>query len=244
MKNFVLTISLLFPAALLAREAIPPGTILPARLDTALSSKDSKPGQRVSARIMQDVPLPGGKALRAGARVTGHVTEVSRLANGTASRISFQFDSVVSSRTNIPVRTSLRALATLGEVDAAQIPEVGPDRGTPTSAWVTNQIGGEVVIRGGGHLMHASQVVGEPVADGVLACITAVPGGNCKDDPGTDNRLQALWLFSSDACGLFGYSRLTLVHSGRGDPAGVIILSSPERDFKIWSGSGLLLRVN
>src|SRR6202022_477494 len=44
--------------------AIPPGTILPVRLNSSLSSAESKPGQIISARIMQDVPLATGGKIR------------------------------------------------------------------------------------------------------------------------------------------------------------------------------------
>ena len=37
---------------------IPVGTILPVRLNHALSSKSAEAGQEVNGRIMQDVPLP------------------------------------------------------------------------------------------------------------------------------------------------------------------------------------------
>jgi hypothetical protein len=244
MKTSVLAILLMFPAGVFAQEAIPAGTILPVLLNTGLSSKDAKPGQMITGRIMQDVPLPDGKIIHAGARVTGHVTEVSPLASGTGSKISFRFDSLVSAKKKMPIRTNLRALASPVEVDGAQLPESGPDRGTPSVAWVTDQIGGETVYRGGGHVMSARQVVGEPVGNGVLARVTASPSSPCRGDVGGNDRPQALWVFSSDACGLYGYSRLTIAHAGRTDPVGVITLSSPHRELKVWNSSGMLLRVN
>jgi hypothetical protein len=52
-----------------------------------------------------------------------------------------------------------------------------------------------------------------------------------------------LWVFSSDACGLYDFSNVTLTHAGRTNPVGEITLESRKGDFNIPSGSGLLLRV-
>lgn len=244
MKALVLTILLMLPAALFAQDSLPAGTILPVRLDTTLSSRESKPGETITARIMQNVPLAGGRIIRAGARVTGRVVDAAPLIGGDGARVSFQFDGLVFSKTTIPIRTNLRALASPLEVDGAQLPEFGADRGTPSVAWTTTQVGGETVYRGGGHVMNAGQVVGEPVSDGVLARASARPGTPCSDGADENNRPQALWVFSSDACGLYGYPHVTLAHAGGTNPAGKVTLASPSRDLKIWSGSGMLLRVN
>jgi hypothetical protein len=240
MRPFVLAMLLMFPGGLFAQVEIPKGTVLPILLNTGLSSKDSKSGQIITARIMQDVPLPNGKVIHAGTRVTGHVTDISPLANGAGSKISFQFDELVISHTKTTIRTNLRALASPLEVDSAQVPESGPDRGTPASAWVTDQIGGETVYRGGGHVVDAGQVVGEPLGgEAVLARVSPCDGAVYGND-----QPQAVWVFSSNACGLYGYPHLSIVHAGRTDPVGQIILSSQNRALKVWRGSGMLLRVN
>jgi len=53
----LLTFLLLCSLGLFAQEAIPPGTVLPVQLKSTLDSLKSKPGQTITARIMQDVPL-------------------------------------------------------------------------------------------------------------------------------------------------------------------------------------------
>lgn len=243
MKTFALTILLLLPGCIFAQELIPAGTALPVILNNTLSTKNSTPGQKISARVMQDVPLQDGKVIHAGARLIGHVVEVSPLANGAGSRITFQFDSLVFSKKTVPIRVNLRALASPIEVDSAQIPDTGPDRGTPPNAWTTEQIGAETVYRGGGHVISAGQVVGEPVANGVLARLSAGPGSPCRGEVDGNDRFQAVWVFSSDACGLYGYSQLAIVHAGRTNPVGEITLSSHNPELRVWKSSGMLLRV-
>jgi hypothetical protein len=245
MKLPLLVGLLALAAGLNAQDRIPAGTILPVRWNGSISSANSKPGQVITARIMQDVPLGSGRKIRAGSKVVGHVLDVTPAKNGTPGKISFQFDKLVRSGETIPMVTNLRALASLREVEAAQLPYWTPDRGTPSSAWTTVQIGGqETVYRGGGHVENGQGVVGEPVPGGVLARVSARAGMDCRGAVDGNDRPQALWLFASDACGIFGYPRLTISHAGRTDPVGEIDLSSTERDVKVRSGSGMLLRVD
>ena len=67
---------LVLSTGLFAQEAIPTGTVLPAQLKSSLDSRKSKPGQVITARLMQDVPLPAGGKIPAGAKVTGHISDV------------------------------------------------------------------------------------------------------------------------------------------------------------------------
>ena len=84
---------------------IPPGTILPVRLNESLSSSKSRPGQMITARIMQDVPLATGGKIREGSKVIGHVVGVSSPADGNGDTVSLQFDKLISSGRTIPIRT-------------------------------------------------------------------------------------------------------------------------------------------
>ncbi|HEY4878521.1 MAG TPA: hypothetical protein VIH97_05325, partial [Candidatus Acidoferrales bacterium] len=59
-----------------------------------------------------------------------------------------------------------------------------------------------------------------------------------------NTREQALWLFSTDACGVYGYSGVLVERAGRSTPTGQITLSSTDPNLKIRGGAGMLLRVN
>ena len=238
-------VGLATPPVVPAQDSIPPGTVLPIRLDNSLSSRKSKPGEALTGRIMQDVPLGPRLSIHRGARITGHVLDVSPAAIGVHAKISLVFDAIKLRHSAIPIITNLRALASPLEIDAAQIPLYGGDRGTPSTAYTTTQIGGEVVYRGGGPVARGETVVGEPVFGGVLVSLREAEGKPCRGAIDGNNRPQALWLFSSDACGVYGYPEVEITQAGRTDPVGEIKLSSTDgRDLAIRTGSGMLLRVD
>jgi hypothetical protein len=240
---FLLVGAFLLAAAMpCAATTIPEGTVLPVRLNSTLSSKKSKPGQIVTARIMQEVPLPGGAKIRPGTTVVGHVTSVTPASGETGGSIALRFEFVRMPHEHIALSTHLRAIASFMTVQRAQVPLTGGDRASQ-NVWTTVQIGGEVVYRGGGHVESKTGRVGEPVPDGVLGRLRANPDAGCS--AGDPNDLpQALWLFSTNACGPYDLPDLIIAHAGRTPPAGEITLRSKKGNVDVNSGGGLLLRVN
>lgn len=232
-----------FPGALFAQDAIPSGTILPLQLNTSLNSKKSRPGQIVTARLMQDVPLPSGAKIRAGSKAIGRVLNVVEARDGSDAQLSLKFDALEVSKRRIPITTNLRALASMMDVEDAQLPNTGPDRGTSQYSWVTDQIGGDIVYGRGGPVTNGLRVVGRPTGDGVLDRVASKPGTKCRGELGGNDLPQALWLFSADACGTYGFADLTIAHAGRTNPVGQIVLTSKRGNFDVRSGSGMLLRV-
>jgi hypothetical protein len=192
---------------------------------------------------MQDIPLPSGTKIRAGSKAIGHVLGVVEASNGSGAKLSFQFDTLEVSNRRVPMTTNLRALASMMEVEDAQIPKTGPDRGTPENWWTTVQIGGDVVYRGGGPVASGLRVVGTPTANGVLVRTATKPGTRCRGEVSGNDQPQALWVFSADACGVYGFSGLAIEHAGRSNPIGQITLASERNNFDIRRGSGLLLRL-
>lgn len=224
-------------------QTLPAGTILPVRLNTSISSDKCKPGQRITARVMQSVPLPDHRKIRAGSKLVGHIVRVSAPNATGGAEIALQFDEVNTARSSAPLVVSLRAMASYMELQDAQDPAMGADRGTMPAAYTTVQVGGDVVYRGGGPVMHGSEVVGEPVPDGVLVRPRAQPGEGCRGETEGNDQLQALWLFASNACGAYGMPLLTITHSGRSAPEGEIVLTARAGALKVPKGTGMLLRV-
>jgi len=231
---FLLAISI----ASVAQTQIPAGTILPAQLSSTIDSSKAKPGDRVSARLMQDIHLSGGQKLSARTQLLGKVLSVDPFY------VTLAFDRIVFHHRVIPIHTDLRSLASPAEVEDAQMPTntAGGDRGSSRDDWNTIQVGGEAVYGRGGPVMSGTRVVGHSVlGGGVLAIPEASSQLKCRGDL-ANGQLQSFWIFASSACGAYGFEDLTIQHVGQTDPVGTIVLTSPQ-GIKLRSGTGLLLRV-
>ncbi len=235
---------LLLLAPVLMAQQIPAGTVIPVMLKTTLDTKKATVGQKIEARVMQDVPLPSQARIRTGTNLIGHVVAVTRGGATSRSRVVVSFDRLMADGTEIPVTTSLRSLASMMEVFEAQLPTNAiDDYGTTSADWVTLQIGGDAVFRGNGTVITDGEVVGKSTIGGdTTAKLIASRERGCGGATAGDDREQALWLFSPSACGVYGFADLKIVHAGRRDPVGQIILES-DKNVHVPGGSGLLLKV-
>ena len=225
---------------------IPAGTILPIRLNTTLSSK-CKAGQVISGRIMQDVPLSPGQKIKAGSKVTGHIVEVTPVSTGAKTRISLQFDKVISAGQEISIVTNLRAVTGFMGVRAAETPSEGPGESDNVYQFPTIQVGGDVAYGVGGVVTtgeNSNDVVGKELTHGVLGQVRANEVAKCRGPIDGNNRPQALWVFSSNACGVYDLEHISITHAGRTDPTGVIVLEADSGKLNLRAGAGMLLRVN
>lgn len=239
MLCFRLALASLCLSATLAAQSLPSGTALPVMLSTGLNAKNSKVSGKIEGKLMQEVILQSGPTIKSGSHVTGHVVEVSR-PRGSGSRIVVAFDQLQSAGKVIPLNVSLRALAASENVFQAGIP-VGPAATSESSQeWVTKQVGGEFVFRGRGTVESSNGKVGRWSGSGVWGKLA--PLGDCPaSDP--NGQEQALWIFSTTACGLYGFEHIKLANAGGTDPIGQITLQSTG-DVEVRGGSGWLLIVN
>jgi hypothetical protein len=218
---------------------IPSGTVLPVQLNSTVKSNKARAGEKIAGEIMQDVPLPGGARIRRGAKVVGHVIAAQPATAAKKGEISLRFDTVIEKNQRVPVSTHLRAMASLMAVSEAQVPESGPDRGTSSYIWTTDLIGGQLNYHDGALVTEGNEVVGHSTPNGVLVRPSVTPGTLCHDG----EQLEAFWVFSSYACGIYDYGELMLIHAGRSEPRGEITLQAAKGNVNLRSGSGMLLRV-
>jgi hypothetical protein len=226
-------------AATVSAQKIPPGTALPVRLTSDINAKKIQASQAIVAVIAQNVPLPAGAIIRAGSRVEGRVLQAGMNADGT-STLHMRFDVVRAAGRGLPISTSLRALAGPVEVQNAGLPIHSPVAAETEATWTTVQVGGDDVYRGGGHVVHGEREVGEPVADGVMTELISIPVPGCEE--GSSGRRLALWVFSSTACGAYGFGKLSVEKPGDKDPIGEIVLRG-KKNIHLRQGSALLLIV-
>ncbi len=194
---------------------------------------------------MQDIRLPDGARIPRGARVQGHILQVNSPMAISGSRLAFKIDQLDYRGHSLALTTSLRAVASMTDIFEAQMPTNNFDEyGTTDADWTTIQVGGDVVYRGDGKVISPdNQVVGRATIGGdVTAKLTPVPEHGCRGAIEENDRPQSLWLFSTSACGAYGFADLKIGHAGRSAPIGEIALESTA-NVRVRGGGGLLLRV-
>jgi len=219
-------------------QQVPPGTAVPVMLNTALDASKTRADKRIEGRVMQDVPLSANEKIRERSRISGHIVNVTK--PGThGSSITLKFDVITDGNRTIPITANLLAVASDAAVSDAQSPiNVTSDR-DPMSQWTTRQVGGDVVSRAQGKAGSKSGVMGTwQGGTSVSIRLTPNPKAGCPEGSGYGDE-QAVWVFSSDACGAYGLKDLTIDRSTTA-PVGDIILQSP-RKISIRGGSGWLL---
>lgn len=234
------TFAVLCGATLVGAQNLPQGTALPVMLSTRLNAKDAKPGQKIEGKLMQEVLQPAtGEMIKSGSRVTGHVVSVIKPGD-SGSRIVLQFDQLQDEHGVIPLNVRVRALAASASVFQAGVPVDNNTDAEPPTQWATKQVGGDIVFRGRGYVASDQGKVGTWSGNGVWGKLA--PGGDCSESDDNGTR-QSLWIFSTTACGVYGFRDLKLSQSGGSAPLGQVTLQAA-KDIDIRGGSGWLLLAN
>ena len=237
-------------AKLYGQSTIPSGTVIPVVLPRTIDSAKAKPGQAIVAKVAQDVPFDTW-VLRRNSKVFGKIDRIEHNAGRTT--LTLQFDRIQLGQAQVPLKAQLRAVADFLAVGNAEIP-VDPlsDWFNSPFSWTTTQVGGDVVYRGGGPVQNAAgEIVGTPTGGcpgcGVLDTVPSDPGPECAGAIADDRRPQAMWVFSADACGVYGlngrdYFGLKFQNGSTVARDGQILLTARDR-VKLPGGSGMLLVV-
>jgi len=244
MRRLFAILLLCLVAGCLSGQQIPAGTLLPAMLDDTFDSEKSQPGEAISAKLRQDVPLPGGRKIKRESKIVGHVVAVSPASDGNPFQITVRFEQIEVNKRPVNIDVGLRAYATMELVAQSRQP-ANADSGFGTSVWDLNlsQVGGQIAYTGQKIVKWNGQVVGRiPQPGAVLAVPMANPEYGCAG-PGANTAEQAFWVFSTNACGIYGNNDLTLVSGVGGTSPGQIVFKSPKK-ITVRGGSGWLLQVN
>jgi hypothetical protein len=221
---------------------LPSGTLLPVMLNKTVDSDKAKPGDQIEAKLMQEVSLPDKGKIKRLTKVLGHVVAATPPAGGKPASITVQFDQVEDGKQKVQTSTRLRAFASMQLVAQARNP-VNTNAGPGTSVWDLNvsQIGGQIAYNGQkivkapngqvvGRVVQPGAILGVPMANPERGCAAA---GNSVE--------QAFWVFSTNACGVYGDDQRVSLASG--STPGSITFTS-EKDFSLRGGSAWLLQVN
>jgi hypothetical protein len=223
-----------------------PGTTLPVQFERSIDSNHAHAGDVISAKTIQQIRLANGQVLPAGTHITGHVVAASAFrfdktlyAKQQPSTLTIHFDSIQSKGETFPLQVSVRAMADpLTVWDAARpkasdmdplgtTTQIGGDQVTPSQSEVVSQDGDTV-----GYLRHG----------GVYAHLISASGngpGSCD----ASNTEQSMGPFSASACGLYGFTNVSLVETGSTGIPSTLTLVSRRGSPKIWAKSAVLLEV-
>jgi hypothetical protein len=170
--------------------------------------------------------LANSEKLPEGTKILGRILSVVPAGAGGGS-ITLRFDQVQVRHHKTIIVSDLRATASFIELQFAQMPETTLDFGIPYTWATTDLIGGDIKYGVGAPVTdRASQVVGKGTISGVLLRVTAGRGTPCRDELDSEHRLQAMWVFSADSCGVYGLGGLKIAHAGRSAPVGEITLTA------------------
>ncbi len=224
-------------------QKLPVGTLLPVMLNENLDSNKSKPGQKITAKLKQDVSLPDGTTAKAGSELFGQIVSVNRDSSPGGARVVFVFDRIKMNGREYPITVGARAVASMMAIAEARKPinSVAPD-GSSTWDYNTRQIGGDIVF-GRKDVRNDFGVVGmSPEPGWVVGVPLGNPEAGCA--PPENKDLQSFWLFSTSACGVYGAEDDPLEISRKPDDNkdGQMTLLAPKRVL-VRNGAGLLLSV-
>jgi hypothetical protein len=220
-------------------QQIPAGTVIPVMLNTGLNAGKDGAGKNIEGKVMQDVPTPLGFTISKGSKVTGQVVSAGK-SGDTDSTLVLKFDSINDHGRAIPLTAALLAVASMQSVAQAQAPISSNSDMQSASGWVTRQVGGDVVSRSQRKVGTPGGLTGTWLEDSsVLIKLTPNADAGCPGGPGYD-RPQAVWIFSSSACGTYDLGTARIVSSGATPPLGNVSISS-DRNLQIRGGSAWLL---
>ena len=223
-------------------QVLPQSTAIPVRFEHSIDTKKAKVGDVVTAKTIQEVPLPGGKSIAKGALLVGHVAALDAFrfdqtpyAHQKPSMLSIHFDKLQTGDAAIPVNLSVRAIAST--IDSREA-------GYPHGIDETDHVGTMTLI-GGRTFSPLDKMIQSEDGDaigynrrtGVFARL--IPSGSCN---GT-NTEQSIAIFSPDACGAYGFGGDYLADNGR-DGSGTFTLALRGHSVKLYAGSTALLQVN
>jgi hypothetical protein len=235
-----------FAGAQVSPVTLSPVTTLPIQFERSVDSNHVHAGDAVVAKTTQQVRLANGQILPTGAHVVGHVLAATAFtfdktpyAKQQASTLTIHFDSIESKGKTLPLQVYVRAMAdplTVWDAERPKATDMDP-------LSTTTQIGGDQVIPSQSKVRSQDgDTVGYNRHGGVYAhLISAVGNGSASCD--ASDTEQSMGHFSASACGLYGYTDVTMLDAGKSGAASTLTLAAHRRSAKIWAKSEALLEV-
>jgi hypothetical protein len=222
------------------------GTLLQAELAKSIDAKKAKPGDEVTARLMQDVRTGGNATLHKGSRLVGHVTEAQAKSKENAeSRLGVVFDkAVLKGGQEVAFVGVIQALAPPVQ---GTLPVAGDDGGNLGSGMGSGNGGSMGGGRSGGGAPAPMGGAGNN-ASPALGSINNTAGSVTNSANGAVNGIHqtagaaANGTINSTTRGVVGMQGIALSTAANSGAQGSV-LSSASRNVKLDSGTQMILQV-
>jgi hypothetical protein len=225
-----------------------------ATLATPVDARRAKPGDEVTATLVQDTQSGGQVLLRRGTRLVGHVTEAqprgrradSAGASGSGeSRLGIVFDrAVLEGGREVPLDATIQAIA------ASEAAGSGSPRGVESAAGgsvlgsgrasSSGPLGGGGIV-GGVTGTAGSALGGAPNVTGGLGAATSSVGSASRASAGAVGGLSAGGRLTSGSRGVFGLGGVDIESTDGGGAQGSSVLTSRTGNIGLDRGTQLLL---
>jgi hypothetical protein len=218
---------------------LPAHATLPIAFTKTVSASHAEPGDLIQARTTQAIRLTDGRNVPAGSLVTGHILaarafayDKTPYAKQVPGALEIQIDSLQAQGLTVPLHVSLRAMAdplTSWQAHEPRSTDLDP-LGT------TTQVGGDLLTPSQKEIINRNgDVVGYNKKGGEFAHLIANSRGPLNCDGGDTE--QPVSRFSASACGLYGFTGMTLTDFDSSH----IGLASTHSNPKIWKNTTALL---
>ena len=229
---------------------VPPQTTFPITINSTIEAGKSKVNDPIWAKTIQVVVLPDGTKIPSGSIVTGHIVssiafhfDTTPYATQKPSVLSISFDSVQFAGRQVPIHTSVRAIANVLDVDQAMKPNRQDD---PDALGTMVQIGGDHYFPNESSVFsNNGNIVAYNRKQGVFAHLISSSARGTASNLSCDGSTteQSVAVFSADACGLYGFVGYDLVENGQHN-SNPIELKSNQYSVKIYAHTAFLLEEN
>ena len=211
------------------------GTLLVAELTKSLNARKLRPGDKITAKIIQAVVLKGKVVIPQGAKLAGNVTETkARSKEDPESRLGIIFVKVkTKDGAEFALDAVIQALAPAppSSVDSED-PMLPPTLGQATASSAPQPIGSGRSTR--------SQGAPPPSPSRPSLSTSLSPNSPERATPRSKQRPQDNRILSAGSRGIFGLPGLTLRSTGT---AQIPVIASIEKDVKLENGTQMVLRV-
>lgn len=206
------------------------GTVIPAELSKTVDAKKAKQGDKVEAKVAQDLLSNGQVVIPRGSKITGHVTAAKPHDKADpASNLGIAFDQIeIKNKGPLQFQASIQALAKPMNMMS---PSMNPAGAAEPSG--SNGTGNSGPMTGGAGRTGMSSPSSATTG-------AAAPSDASADPQGAAPTGTAL---SASSQGVVGMEGLTM-QANSGDAAQGTVISSADKNVKLESGTQLILRAN